>query len=58
MPTIEEIEAELNELLKENRRRIDGEKTNYKLDAVLILTTGCIKVNKFMLLGLHCQNEK
>ena len=38
--------------------RIDGEKTNYKLDAVLILTTGCIEVNKFMLLGLHCQNEK
>ena len=38
-------------------RRIDGEKTNYKLDAVLIPTTGCIEVNKFMLLGLHHQNE-
>lgn len=38
-------------------RRIDGEKTNYKLDAVLIPTTGCIEVNKFMLLGLHHQNK-
>lgn len=38
-------------------RRIDGEKTNYKLDAVLIPTTGCIEVNKFMLLGLYHQNK-
>ena len=37
--------------------RIYGEKTNYKLDAVLIPTTGCIEVNKSMLLGLHHQNE-